>query len=392
MIKKMLLALLLAASWPAAVSAQTAPQAASPSGMPAGPFALADEDGEGRVPDAAGADTDSGDAALPQPVTAGKAENGTGTGHETAEGADGASGPDGADKPGAGEPDEKRLIGIVTLTSGNLNVRKGPSLEDEIIGKLPNGSVIPVLELYSEWVSIPWGSGIAYVAKPYLRIKEAANTGGRKVVVLDPGHGGKDPGATLKSGIKEADLVWEYTVKAKLALEAAGYVVHLTRDKDRSCVDYKKSEEDLACRVQLAEEVGGDIFISIHADANPVKSFRGTVTFYNARDDYDGNRNPFPRESELLARLVQSHVQPAMGSKDRGVSNRNLYVNRMNKIPSVLVELAVMTNSNDLKLLTNAKRQNAVAQALVKAVDDYFRAVAAGAFEEEPADGANPVL
>lgn len=279
-----------------------------------------------------------------------------------------------ADKPSPSE--STRRIGIVTLQSGNLNVRSGPSINHQIIGKLPNGSVVSVLEEYDEWalVSHPNGAnGEAYVSKPYLRLFNAGERDSDKVIVLDPGHGGRDPGAVLKDGTREIDIVWEYATRAKTALEEVGYVVHLTRDKDRSCMEYKRNHDDLACRIELAEKVGGDIFISLHADANPVKSFRGTVTFYNARSDYDGKQNPFPEESKRLAELVQSHVQPAMGSKDRGIENKNYYVNRMNTMPSVLVELAVLTNSNDLKLLKNSKRQDAVAEALVNAVDLFFQ-------------------
>jgi N-acetylmuramoyl-L-alanine amidase len=287
----------------------------------------------------------------------------------------------GADKPDEGG--EEKWIGIVTLTSGNLNVRKGPSLDDEIIGKLPNGAVISVLEQFEEWVSIPYGNGVAYVAKPYVQLKKASKSAGGKVIVLDPGHGGKDPGATLKDGTKEADLVFLFATKAKEALEKAGYVVYLTRTQDRSCKDnYKRNEEDLACRAEFASRVGGDIFISIHADSNPVQSFRGTVTFYNARSDYDGKQNPYPEESKRLAQLVQSQVQPAIGSRDRGIDNRNYYVNRMNTVPSVLLELAVLTNSNDRKLLMNGKRQDAFAQALVKAVDLYFQTEQSGEMAE----------
>lgn len=280
-----------------------------------------------------------------------------------------------ADEGEADKPAEERRIGIVTLQSGNLNVRSGPSLDDDIIGKLPNGSVVTVLEDLGEWVSIPHDGSVAYVSRPYLRFKNVSDNVGGKVIVLDPGHGGRDPGAVLKDGTREIDIVWDYTIKAKAALEEAGYVVHLTRDKDRSCVEYKRNQEDLACRAEFAGKVGGDIFISIHADANPVKSFRGTVTFYNARSDYDGVQNPFPEASKRLAQLVQSHVQPAMGSRDRGTENKNYYVNRMNTVPSVLLELAVLTNNNDLKLLKNSKRQDAVAAALVKAIDLYFQTV-----------------
>lgn len=268
----------------------------------------------------------------------------------------------------------QQWIGIVTLTSGNLNVRQGPSIEDEIIGKLPNGSIIEIIEQFDEWVSIPHNGTVAYVSKPYVRIHQGTlpeKSG--KVIVLDPGHGGKDPGAVAKDKTYESDLVWEYAAKAQESLEKAGYTVYLTRTKDNSCIDYKKSQEDLACRVALAEKVGGDIFISIHADSNPVKSFRGTVTFYNARDDFDGVQNPYPQESKLLAELVQGQVQPIMGSRNRGIDNRNYFVNRKSTVPSVLIELAVMSNDSDLKLLKQDKRKDNFAKALTTAVDLYFQ-------------------
>lgn len=267
--------------------------------------------------------------------------------------------------------DPPKKIGIVTLNSGNLNVRNGPSLEDEIIGKLPNGAVVDVLEPLEEWVKIPYNGSVAYVSKPYLVIRDAGETG-RKVIVLDPGHGGKDPGAIAKDGTYESNLVYGYTLEAKKALEQAGYTVLLTRGENTSCTDYQKQADELGCRAGFAAKTGGDIFISIHADSNPKPSFRGTATFYNARNDLDGNQNPFPAESRLLAKLIQEAVQPAIGSTDRGIADKNYFVNRMNSVPSVLIELACLSNSSDLKLLKSEKTKQKFAAALTKAVNQYF--------------------
>lgn len=369
MIKKTLLAVMLFASQlfvAAAAEAKHAAEYVLMSDEAGESQVYGGSDDEGTIPDGSEKREEP-----PSGETDGEA-NGSETGGEEADKLiEPEAGEDGEEA--SDEPEEEQWIGVVTLTSGNLNVRSGPSLEDDIIGKLPNGTVIPVLEQLSEWVSIPYGSGIAYVSKPYLQLKKVDKSSGGKVIVLDPGHGGKDPGAILKDGTRETDIIWPFVEKAKAALESAGYVVHLTRDKNNSCVEYKRNQEDLACRAEFASKVGGDIFISIHADANPVKSFRGTVTFYNARSDYDGRQNPFPEESKRLAQLVQTQVQPVIGSKDRGIQNRNYYVNRMNTVPSVLLELAVLTNNNDLKLLKNSKRQDAFAEALVKAVDLYFQ-------------------
>jgi N-acetylmuramoyl-L-alanine amidase len=275
--------------------------------------------------------------------------------------------------------EELKLIGTVEVESGNLNVRKGPSLAEDIIGKLPNQSQVEILEKSTEWATISHNGNTGYVSVAYLniaqmKIEKQKNThsGYKKVIVLDPGHGGKDPGAIAKDGTYESELVWQYALKTKQSLEKSGYIVHMTRTENNSCTAYKKIHDELDCRISLVDKVKGDIYISIHADANPKKTFRGTVTFYNDRNDLDGNMNPFSKESKRLAQVIQSKVQPAIGSTNRGITNQNYYVNRMNTVPSVLVELGVMTNAADLKILKNNKNLDKVASALVKSVDLYF--------------------
>ncbi len=274
------------------------------------------------------------------------------------------------------ESDEQvRMVGTVKLTSGNLNIRKGPTIKDDVIGKLPNGSRVEVLEQLEDWVKIPYQGASAYVSKPYLVISKEIikpSAGSQKIIVLDPGHGGKDPGAIASDKTYESDLVWRYALAVQETLEQAGYAVLFTRDEKNSCTNYKSIYDELGCRASFASKVGGHLHISLHADANPSKKFRGTVTFYNARKDLDGHQNPFPKESKRLAELVQSHVQPVVGSSDRGIDNKNYYVNRMNSVPSVLIELGVMTNADDLKLLKSAAMPKKVAEALKQAIDQYF--------------------
>ncbi len=272
-----------------------------------------------------------------------------------------------------------KIMGTVKLTSGNLNVRNGPSLEDEIIGKLSNETKVEVLEHSEEWATIQHNGNLGFVSLQFLSITQVyknvkieTNPGYKKIIVLDPGHGGRDPGAIAKDGTYESNLVWEYSVKAKKMLEKSGYIVHLTRSEKNSCMPYKKIYDELDCRATFSGKVKADIFISIHADANPSKNFRGTVTFFNDRDDLDGNINPFSKQSRDLAKAIQSSIQPIVKSKDRGIQNKNYYVNRMNSVPAVLVELGVMTNAADLKILKDSKMQDKVSVALVDAVDEYF--------------------
>lgn len=281
------------------------------------------------------------------------------------------------------EASDLKWTGTVKITSGNLHIRKGPSTDDAILDKLPNDSKVEVIEQMEDWVKVQYNKTLGYVSKQFLKIqqgtivsiKNSATTAVKnKIIVLDPGHGGRDPGAIVDDTY-ESKLVWQYTLKTKELLEQSGYTVFLTRGEENSCTAYKKMEQELTCRVNFAEKVKADMFISIHADSNPSKKFRGTVVFYNARNDYDGNQNLFSDDSKRLAQVIHSYVQPAIGSKDRGLQNKNYFVNRMNKVPSILIELGCMTNSADLNLLKSASRQDKFSASFVKAVDNYFAAL-----------------
>ncbi|HEY0827592.1 MAG TPA: N-acetylmuramoyl-L-alanine amidase [Bacilli bacterium] len=279
--------------------------------------------------------------------------------------------------PSTEEAADLKWIGTVKITSGNLNIRKGPSTHDEILDKLSNGSKVEVIEQLEEWAKIQYNHIIGYVSKQFLVIQQGnidIMASKNKIVVLDPGHGGRDPGAITADGTYESKLVWQYTVKTKALLEKSGYTVFLTRGEKNSCTVYRRMEQELTCRVNFAEKVKADIYISIHADSNENKKFRGTVVFYNARNDYDGNQNHFSADSKRLAQTIHSFIQPAIGSKDRGLQNKNYFVNRMNKVPSILIELGFLTNSADLKLLKDKGRQDKFSASFVKAVDLYFAA------------------
>src|SRR5690554_2374939 len=119
-----------------------------------------------------------------------------------------------------------KLMGTVKLTSGNLNVRKGPSIEDEIIGKLPNETKVEVLEQSEDWATITHNGARGFVSLQYLTVSKVISNeksdSYKKIIVLDPGHGGRDPGAIAKDGTYESDLVWQYTEKSKIMLEQAG--------------------------------------------------------------------------------------------------------------------------------------------------------------------------
>lgn len=271
------------------------------------------------------------------------------------------------------------------LAGANTIVLKTAFLNDTMTELFQLNSTIPLPATIAPWSQLPFNDFPSYSPSRLIKVNKmklmfynpgAAGNDDKispKIVVLDPGHGGMDPGAVVSDEILEKDIVLEYALMARESLIQSGYIVYMTHETDASCSTTNNSNNrEVACRAEFAAGVNGDIFISIHADANPVQSVRGTVTFYNARSDLDGRQNPYPEQSKALATGVHQYVQPVMESLDRGVKNENYYVNRMNSIPSILIELGVLTNPDDLELLLSPSRPAKFAEALTMGIDQYF--------------------
>jgi len=154
-------------------------------------------------------------------------------------------------------------------------------------------------------------------------------------VVIDPGHGGPDPGAIGIGGIRETDVVLEVSKIVKKLLSEKGVKVRLTRTND---VDL-----DLPPRVSIANNTDADIFVSIHANASRGKrrDINGLETFY-----YRGWRG------RLLAKRIQKQIlRVSPGSPDRGVKEGRFYVIKNTRMPAVLVEIGFLTGRLDARRL-----------------------------------------
>ncbi|MHA7581184.1 N-acetylmuramoyl-L-alanine amidase [Paenibacillus vandeheii] len=178
---------------------------------------------------------------------------------------------------------------------------------------------------------------------------------GRKVVVIDPGHGGKDPGATsiTNKPEKEYNLALALKVQALLLNEPDIELV-MTRDGDT----YPTRPE----RVQLANQLNADVFVSIHG--NNVESSpqaTGTETFYYQRSS-----------SKELANIIHQRLVKAMGLKDRGVKNGNLEVIRDTTMPAVLLEVGFLSNVMDEELMSSDVVQMKAAQAIADGIKEYL--------------------
>ena len=175
-------------------------------------------------------------------------------------------------------------------------------------------------------------------------------------VVIDPGHGGPDPGAIGIGGIRETDIVLEVSKIVKKLLSEKGVKVMLTRKKE---IDL-----DLPPRVSFANNTDADIFVSIHANASRGKrrDINGLETFY-----FRGWRG------RLLAKRIQKQIlRVSPGSPDRGVKQGRFYVIKNTKMPAVLVEIGFLTGRLDARRLEKAAHRKRIAYAISKGILEYL--------------------
>lgn len=267
------------------------------------------------------------------------------------------------------------------VTASLLNVRYGPGTTYGIAGTLTNQTIVDVQSQYNGWVQIQYGTLKGYVSQTYISFNipttptaPSSGTLSGKVIAIDPGHGGSDSGAIGVDGSYEKTYNWAYANLVKSDLEAMGAKVYLTRPETNTrCggVYDSGTTADLQCRVDLAASVNANIFMSIHMDWTPGAT--GTTTFYNSTNTWDGNENPYPVQSKELATYVQNSAVSALGLADRGVQNANFYVNRMAKMPSILIEAGFISNYSDIAVLLAKESQ--AAQAMAQGIANYFQNV-----------------
>lgn len=194
-----------------------------------------------------------------------------------------------------------------------------------------------------------------------------------KTVILDPGHGGEDPG-TAGNGLTEKLLTLEMAKKVTTQLEAAGARVVMTRTTDYRCgtpaiyagMDlYQRGRQDLACRSDLTAQEKANLFLSIHYNSLAGTTASGTETYYSPASKY------LP-ESKRFAGLIQAEVVKAAGLIDRGVRSNDFYVITYTEAPSALVELGFLTSSTDAGVLAQPATKERVATALAQGVIRYF--------------------
>ena len=213
-----------------------------------------------------------------------------------------------------------------------------------------------------------------------------------ETIVIDPGHGGKDPGTIAGSGLQEKQVVLDIAKRLERLLESDGFSsVCLTREDDTFI--------PLEDRTEFANKKGADVFVSIHANSCKNRSTRGIETYYLAlASDEDARltaalenasarrtikdlgslvfkvlRSTKADESRELAGIVQSRLCRYTEANDRGVRHAPFIVLIGANAPSVLVELGFMSNDWDEQLLNSEEYKDKLARALMEAVKDYVK-------------------
>lgn len=256
--------------------------------------------------------------------------------------------------------DGKTLI----VNTDKLNLRKKPDVNSEIIGVLYMGDKVEIIESTEGWRYVKTGSDLGWASAEFLIPKNRPTPSKEKIIVIDAGHGGRDPGTLVENGAKEKDITLAFALKIQSDLIQNGYTVKMVRTEDTTCSKSTVSAEELECRIGIAKKNEAHAYISIHANAGLAKA-KGTETFYNAS-------NSNAEENKLLAETIHKHYQPAFDSRDRGVKNAEYYVILNNSVPSVLIEIGFLTNDFDIANLTSPAIQNRVAQGITKGLDEYF--------------------
>ncbi len=182
--------------------------------------------------------------------------------------------------------------------------------------------------------------------------RQALSAAKRPLILIDPGHGGDDPGALGAGGAKESEINLAIALKLQEALQARGVNAVLTRTGDVSL--------DLASRARMIDQLGAQALVSVHANSHDVATALGLETYYRT-----ALSQPFAQQIHQV--LVSDLQRP-----DRGVREARLFVLRHPTIPSALIEAGFISNPEEEVLLGDREYQQKAAEAIAKGIASYL--------------------
>ncbi|WP_413378440.1 N-acetylmuramoyl-L-alanine amidase [Alkalihalobacillus sp. 1P02AB] len=256
-----------------------------------------------------------------------------------------------------------RLGKVQTQTGGSLNVRDLPNVDSEIIGHLKVGQLVEYVAVNGGWGKITYNGRVGYINLDYMsnsseqtvyvptNATSENNSSQQEIrqIVIDPGHGGRDPGGHTVD-VEEKAIVLDVVKRVKDKLLYDGYEVIMTRETDTYI--------SLESRVSVANDHNADLFLSIHANIADDSSVNGVETHYIG-------------DSASFAQLLQTTIVNTVNTNDRGLFESPFYVLRNTNMLSVLLEIGYLTNDHDLYLLQTESHKEQLANAIVYAIKGY---------------------
>lgn len=176
-----------------------------------------------------------------------------------------------------------------------------------------------------------------------------------KTIVIDPGHGGSDPGTIGHGGTFEKDVIMAIAQQVVRLLRDAGATVLMTREDDVRI--------DLYVRAEMANRAGADVFVSIHLNAFTNPELAGTETYYH----------PSSQAGYRLALALHQALIAELGRPNRGIRSADFVVLRETAMPAALLEILYLSNPEEEKLINDPAVQQRVAKAIVEGLANYFQ-------------------
>lgn len=185
----------------------------------------------------------------------------------------------------------------------------------------------------------------------------------KNIVVLDPGHGGPAPGAHYFN-------TYEKTINFKILYEIGKDFFN--SDPSKLKVYYTRETDvdvSLADRAAFAQQVGADLFVSLHMNANTNKSVYGTEVYYS---ESNNKKNKAGLNSEILAKLFVNNLSSSLNTKNRGIRAARYTVVHKNTVPAVLIELGFMSNKDDFAKISDPGFQYKAAKVIYETLLQVF--------------------
>ncbi|MFJ8257742.1 N-acetylmuramoyl-L-alanine amidase [Peribacillus asahii] len=235
--------------------------------------------------------------------------------------------------------------------AASLNIRTGAGTSYGIVTAVKKGQAVTLFETKGNWGRIETSSGITgWASLSYLTKTKPSQGLENRVIVIDAGHGGKDPGAYYI----EKNLTLQTAKQLQTLLKKAGAKVIMTRSTDTYLT--------LAQRVAVSHNNKADAFVSLHYNSSSSSSVKGIETFYWATNVNE----------KTLAQYVQDEVVKQTGLSNRGVRTGNFHVIRENKKPAILVELGFLSNATERKKVSTETYQYKSAIGIYNGLEKYF--------------------